>query len=289
MIGTPSPRRGFALIELIVVVAIGLLGLAVLLPALQGVREAAHKQETVNNLKSLGIGLHNVSDAYKKLPPAFAPFGLIKVPTPAHVHLLPFVEQVKLYNSYVDKEGKGETREAIVSLYRAEEEALEKDKAKGAQNFAANLRVFSDKIRVVDHKKNAKDLDGVHTCVIGMGNGFPDGTSNTVVLATKFAACGEGGSRYAGELTSKYAAFFGQNAAAKPAHPSDETATFQLLPGAKECRTSPLMAQSLTKKGLLVCMGDAVVRGVSPEVSAETWNRAMHPSDGFPNGGDWDN
>jgi Protein of unknown function (DUF1559) len=274
---------------LIVVAALGLFGMAVLLPALQGVRDADHKKKTMNNLKVIGLALHNCSDAYKKLPPAFGPFGGIKFNAPVHVHLLPFEEELKLYNAYLQNEGKGDTAERLVAIYRAEEESLAGDKARGAQNFAANLRVFSDNFRKVGYDKDGKDLDGVHKCSIGIFNGFPDGTSNTVVAATKFAVCGEGGSRYAGELSGKYAAFFGQNAAQKPADPADATATFQLQPSAKECRTSPLMAQSLTKKGLLVCLADVVVRGVSPSVSAETWNRALCPHDGLPNGKDWDN
>jgi hypothetical protein len=289
MIRKTSARRGFSLIDLIVVAAIGLIGVGVLLPALQGARDTAYKKKTINNLKVIGLALHNCNDSYRKLPPAFGPFGLVRFDAPVYVHLLPFAEELKLYNLYVQNEGKGDTAERVVAGYRAEEEPLAEDKAKGAQNFAANLRVFSDKFRVVAYDKDGKDLEGVHKCSVGIGNGFPDGTSNTVVAATKFAVCGEGGSRYAGELSGKYAAFFGQNAARKPADPADATATFQLLPSGKDCRTSPLMAQSLTKKALLVCMGDAFVREVSPSVSAETWNRALCPIDGLPNGKDWDN
>lgn len=298
MIGRTSARRGFSLIDLIVVAVIGLIGIGILLPALQGVRAVDHSKKTMNNLKVIGFALHNCNDAHKKLPPAFGPFGVMKFNAPLHVHLLPFEgqenpgrgqEEIELYNAYLQNEGKGDTAERLVAVYRAEEESLAGDKSKGAQNFAANLRVFSDKFRAIDYDKNGKDLEGVHKCSIGFVNGFPDGWSNTVVAATKFAVCGEGGSRYAGELSGKFAAFFGQNAAQKPADPADATATFQLLPSAKECRTSPLMAQSLTKKGLLVCLADVVVRGVSPSLSAETWNRALCPHDGLPNGKDWDN
>jgi hypothetical protein len=115
---------------------------------------------------------------------------------------------------------------------------------------------------------------------------FPDGTSNTIVFATKLAAAGDGGSRYAAEPNSKFAAFFGQNAATKPADPSNPAATFQLQPTAKDARNSPLMAQSFTKN-LLVGLGDGSVRDVSAAISAETWNRAVHPSDGNVLGDDW--
>src|SRR5262249_35884701 len=225
MIGRTSARRGFSLIDLIVVAVIGLIGIGILLPALQGVRAVDHSKKTMNNLKVIGFALHNCNDAHKKLPPAFGPFGVMKFNAPLHVHLLPFEgqenpgrgqEEIELYNAYLQNEGKGDTAERLVAVYRAEEESLAGDKSKGAQNFAANLLVFSDKFRAIDYDKNGKDLEGVHKCSIGFVNGFPDGWSNTVVAATKFAVCGEGGSRYAGELSGKFAAFFGQNAAQKP-------------------------------------------------------------------------
>jgi hypothetical protein len=95
-----------------------------------------------------------------------------------------------------------------------------------------------------------------------------------------------GGSKYAAEANSKFAAFFGQNAAQKPAHASDETATYQLQPAGKDCRTSPLMAQAFAKS-LLVGLGDGSVRAISPTMSAETWNRALCPNDGLRLGNDW--
>jgi prepilin-type N-terminal cleavage/methylation domain-containing protein len=284
-----SPRRGFSLVELLVVVAMILFVAGLVLPAVQRARDAAESQQTVNNLRQVLLAIHGANDAYKRMPPAFAPMGKVKVSATVHVHVLPFVEQADLYRAYLKAAGKGDTAEREIMVYLAKEDpSAAAANAKGVQNFAANLRVFSDKARKVAYDKKFDDLAGTHSCVIGLGNGLPDGTSNTILFATKFAACGEGGSRYAAEPASKMAAFFGQHPARKPADASDETATYQLKPGAKECRTSPLMAQSFTDKSLLVGMADGVARPVSPRMSAETWNRAMHPSDGFPLGKDWD-
>jgi len=48
-----------------------------------------------------------------------------------------------------------------------------------------------------------------------------------------------------------------------------------------------LMAQSFNKRALLIGLADASVRAVTPKLSAETWNRAVHPKDGNPLGSDW--
>jgi hypothetical protein len=115
-----------------------------------------------------------------------------------------------------------------------------------------------------------------------------DGLGNTIILATKFATCADGGSYYAAEPSSKWAAFFGQNAASTTAHPSDATATFQLRPRRDDCLRSPLMAQSFQTTALSVALADGRVRMIHPSISAEIWNRAMQPNDGQELGSEWD-
>jgi len=102
---SPQPwRAGFTLIELLVVIAIIGILIGLLLPAVQKVREAANRAACGNNLKQIGIALHNFHSEHGFFPPCLGP-GAVETPGPAGPaqvpsgkdswlrHILPFIEQ----------------------------------------------------------------------------------------------------------------------------------------------------------------------------------------------------
>jgi prepilin-type N-terminal cleavage/methylation domain-containing protein len=91
--------RGFTLVELLVVIAIIGLLIAILLPAIQAAQEAARRAQCSNNLKQIGLAVHNFSDSQQGLPP----LSVFAHKPGFHTFLFPYVEQQALWEFLADQ------------------------------------------------------------------------------------------------------------------------------------------------------------------------------------------
>ena len=98
------PRDGFSLIELLVVIAIIGVLISLLLPAVQKVREAANRMVCTNNLKQLGLAMHNHHDTYHQFPRGSRNVGgpqPLRAPRTTYmIELYPYLEQENTYRRW---------------------------------------------------------------------------------------------------------------------------------------------------------------------------------------------
>ncbi|WP_437200727.1 DUF1559 family PulG-like putative transporter [Planctomicrobium sp. SH664] len=129
----PRRQRGFTLIELLVVIAIIAVLIALLLPAVQQAREAARRSQCKNNLKQMGLAIHNYNDVHQAIPPGW----IVQTADKDYVvgkdnqidcwgwgaFLLPYIDQAPLYNQMGIGNGQKlenvlELGNTVVSVYR---------------------------------------------------------------------------------------------------------------------------------------------------------------------------
>src|SRR5262249_49976135 len=168
------PRRAFTLFQLLVLLAVLAILLGLLLPAIFKVRQAAARTQSANNLKQIGLAVHNYHDVYKSFPP-----GVNAENFSAAALLLPFIEQQNLYKQIdfkksIDDKANAKVRALVIKTFLSPRDPLMSVSA----DFGATNYLFC-----AGSKAALKDNDGVfyRDSKVRIPNDIPDGTSNTLM------------------------------------------------------------------------------------------------------------
>jgi prepilin-type N-terminal cleavage/methylation domain-containing protein len=323
--GSRFAPRGFTLIELLVVIAIIAILIGLLLPAVQKVREAAARMKCQNQLKQISLACHSFADGNGGNLPTAADRGR-GAPTGYAIQslffqLLPYVEQDNVYKLY-DRatpatyySGATPITSRVIPTFLCPSDPTGSN---GTQTVNVTVTVSGTVVAPY-----TSSWSGTFTPISYAANGmafqpggnrgqFPatlsDGTSNTVLFAERYMACGAGSAQVAnlwavggyspttptfallaptGETstgqfaplssvtTSPVQGQFGQTTAGATTAP---TPPFQV--GIPQAACNPQVPQSAHSGGMVVGLGDGSVRTINASINAANFYSAVTPSGG---------
>ena len=195
MLRIPHPRArfGFTLVELLVVIAIIGILVALLLPAVQAAREAARRTQCSNNLRQIGLGLHNYESAYQKFPVGSWQSNF----TSPLVAILPYIEQSSNYQQWdfsLNYTHPTNTRVSgqRIETYLCPSMSLPREVPLLAANETGGPSSYLLCEGTDDYMPDSDGMFGLHWPSFGYhnpGRGFKDitdGTSHTFLAARRF-------------------------------------------------------------------------------------------------------
>jgi prepilin-type N-terminal cleavage/methylation domain-containing protein len=308
-------RPGFTLIELLVVIAIIAILIGLLLPAVQKVREAAARTQSMNNIKQFGLGSHNYHDSIGHMPPAFVEYGPAKGYKDGSwvVHILPFMEQDNLKKLVDNQTGASGHYYAITynqSPPKPFVNPMDPSQSAGAYNDSG-WGVYS----VTGYVANYEAMGGIVNKTTGTPfildtkktiPGISDGTSNTIMYTTRLAVCEKQPCAYRPSYAGSFYSIapyanasdwyewmpvinYWKNGTASTGYLTGPNTKFQVNPTwAGTAATCDFrLATQVGSGGILCGMGDGSVRVVNSGVSGATWWAAMTATGGEVLNSDW--
>jgi prepilin-type N-terminal cleavage/methylation domain-containing protein len=305
-------KRGFTLIELLVVIAIIAILIGLLLPAVQKVREAANRMSCSNNLKQIGIAVHNYQSTYNVIPPCEGtgpgvnnPYGGGVSPSgttgTTFYYLLPFIEQDNLY-----KQSGGNSMNVgpvvVKEFLCPSDPSSSSGSSYGGCGQMQSTNINRDGFASCNYAANVMVFEPRGTKAIQVA--MTDGTSNTVMFSERYRNCSPSPA-YGGGCTLPAWAWNtimnGGDPWTSPTFGAQNDGIYQMNYGGAEFnyggvgfQAGPSIQQCnwyVTQGGhagtMQVGLGDGSVRGVSQAMSVTTWTRACTPNDGQTLGSDW--
>jgi prepilin-type N-terminal cleavage/methylation domain-containing protein/prepilin-type processing-associated H-X9-DG protein len=288
---TRSRWFAFTLIELLVVIAIIAILIGLLLPAVQKVREAAARMKCQNNMKQIGIGLHNYHSAFGKFPPmgrftAASQNNGVEERSNLWISLLPYIEQDNIYKL---SPGPSPRAPSIDDPAQAPFSLASKtittylcpsDPSNQPTNTWTNGWVVANYVANHDAFHNPNDGgwmsnwdSGKSSYQASMPATYQDGTSNTLGVAEAYGRCGSTGTLWAHEpVNPDWHAMFNDWSARGAA------SKFQVLPTQAQCQAH--LPQQIHTGGINVMMMDGHVRTLSSSVDPIVWAAALTPAGG---------
>jgi len=294
-----SRRLGFTLIELLVVIAIIAILIALLVPAVQKVREAAARTQCVNNMKQLGLAVHAYASTYSgKLPPTTLDTnpGSPRIRASLHTVLLPYIEQDPLYrvavtqnptNSWDSTDSSGvQVRIKTITVFQCPSDPSNNNgyPSNRGQDWAGTSYVGNVRLLGYTHKDNGMIPRNK------IGN-IPDGTSNQIVFCEAFMGCTSdqgrlwaypgwdwaGDHRYQGAFATGGVSWNGGWGS------WNQPPQFGII----QSQCDITRPQGLHTGVATICLADGSVRMASSAISQTTWQQAITPDDGATLGSDW--